>query len=233
MPTMRALHLLALVTLSAAAPLAAQGFEGTIVIKMADARNGGSMQLTYMIKGDKMAVVIPMSDGKAAGKDMRMIMDNRTHKAVVLMPSDGMGASKGMMMTMDMDKITADAAKGAPPEIKDLGTIETIAGYKCEDFAVTQKGEVTTMCISRDLGTFVYPTNPMARGSSPDWIRALGNKPGFPLKVTSSNRKESVEVVSIQKGSVPADAFTIPEGYMDASGIGSMFGRGGRGGPQH
>ena len=38
------------------------------------------------------------------------------------------------------------------------------------------------------------------------------------------------EVTSVTPGSVPADAFTIPDGYMDAGAMGGMMGGRGRGG---
>jgi uncharacterized protein DUF4412 len=227
---MRRLAMLFVLPAFATAPLAAQGFEGTIVMQMANAGTAAPIQLTYVLKGEKTAVIFSMNEGAMAGKQMRVISDTRTQKKTMLVPMDGMGASKGMMMTMDMDKIAAEAPKGPPPDIKDLGTSETIAGFRCENYAITQKTETTTVCISRDLGTFAYPSNPMSKGAPPSWLRVFGDKPGFPMKVTTSDGKGTMQVVSVKKGSVPADAFTIPDGYMDASGMAGMMGRGGRGG---
>ena len=82
------------------------------------------------------------------------------------------------------------------------------------------------MCVTTALGRFNLPQMDGGMGrrgggaAPPAWSQAFGNKPVFPLKVWSSDGKLAMEVVAIDKGSVPASMFEIPEGYVDMA---SMF----------
>jgi hypothetical protein len=147
-----------------------------------------------------------------------------------------MNGSKGIKVTQNLDQMTSQM-KGPEPVVKPLGTSETIAGYKCEDFAVTQGSNTTNLCLTHDLGTFTFPASATGgRSGAPSWSRAFAGKPGFPLKVWTPDGKIALLVTSVQKGNVPDDAFAIPDGYMDmgSGGMGGMIkgmaGQGGRGG---
>ena len=225
---MRRSMLMCLLPVVAAAPVTAQAFEGTVTMDLPSMSNtaGG---MTYQIKGDKMAMSMTMGQnaGPMAGKEMRMIVDQGTGKMTMLIPME-MGGSKGMKMVVDMKSAANDhQADIVNTEIKPLGTSETIAGYKCDDYEIRDKGKVTgRMCATHDLGTFAYPSgSPMGgRSSTPAWARVLSEKGGFfPLKYADENGKTVIVVTSVKRGNVPADAFAIPEGYNDMSGM--MSGR--------
>ncbi|HEY4322030.1 MAG TPA: DUF4412 domain-containing protein [Gemmatimonadales bacterium] len=234
---MRRLALILALPALVAAPAAAQSFEGTVTMTMS---SGGSnaMTMNYLIKGDKMAfdMTMPGNSGPMAGKSVHGIVDNGAHTVTMLIAVE-MNGSKGFKMTENVDQVMSQM-KGPDPVVKALGTTETIAGYKCDDYSVTDGKNVTNLCMSHSLGTFSYPSNPMGgRQGAPAWARFLGKNPGFPLKVWTPDGKVAMVVTSIQKGSVPADAFTIPDGYMDmgSGGLGGMMkgmmgGQGGRGG---
>ena len=88
-------------------------------------------------------------------------------------------------------------------------------------------------CIAQSLGHFLFPTTGGGmpgrgggNGTSPAWTKAFGKNPGLPLKVWSTKGEVAMEVTSIEKGSVPASMFEIPDGYVDMA---SLFG-GRRGG---
>jgi hypothetical protein len=149
----------------------------------------------------------------------------------------GAANAKGLKFTISLDQVNrmnpGQRGQGQPEKvnIKALGTTEKIAGYACDDYEITNaRGEAWRMCASSTLGTFVFPgmSGPMGRGSSgaPDWARALGNKPMFPLKVwTPGDNKVSFEVTAIERIAVPDSTFVVPDGYMDMSAFGR--GRGG------
>jgi len=134
---------------------------------------------------------------------------------------------------IDLNQAAA-RADTTTPVVKALGTSQTIAGHKCNDFEITSTKEVTRVCLSTDMGTFTFPTmgggfGGRGRGgaSSPSWTHLLASHPGYPLKAWTPEGKVTFEVTKIEKGSVPAAMFEIPEGYMD---LGGMMGGRGRGG---
>jgi hypothetical protein len=142
--------------------------------------------------------------------------------------------AKGLKTVIDLSKAKADAGAGSQSdehvEVKKLGTSEKIAGYDCDDYEITSSsGKTMRACIAQSLGHFLFPSigGGMGRGSSPSpaWTKAFGTNPGFPLKVWSTTGDVAMEVTSIERGSVPASMFDIPEGYVDMK---SLFG--GRGG---
>jgi Domain of unknown function (DUF4412) len=224
---MRRFVLSMLVPALAAAPLAAQTFEGVVTVNMPIA--GGALgPAKYHVKGTKIAIITTTDASMGpmfGGKEVRNVIDNTSHTMTMLIPME-MAGMKGVKMVIDMNKAAANAK---PVEVKSLGTTETIAGYKCENFSSTEGKNVTTMCISSQLGTFAMPGSMGGRGNaSASWVTALASHPGFPLRVTGPDGKLMFEAVSVEKTSVPDSMFVIPEGYNDMSGmVGRMGGRGG------
>ena len=226
---MRRSTLLYLLPVLAAAPLAAQAFEGTVMMRMPV----GGTALTdakYMIKGDKIAAIMTMGPGAGpmAGKEMRMITDRTAMTMTMLIPIE-MAGMKGMKQVIDLKKAAAAHTK-TPVEAKALGTSDVVAGYKCDNFEITDGKRVSTLCITRELGTFIYPSGGMmgrGGGDAPAWVTAMRDHPGFPLRVSDHDGKVIMEVTGVKKGNVPSDTFEIPEGYSDMGGM--MGGRGGGG----
>lgn len=210
-----------------AAPLAAQAFEGTVTMKV-----GAGEQVTgeakYFIKGDKLAVAMSMA--QMQGIELRMLINTPPGKMTTLIPATGPMASrlpagtKGMKRTVDMDAEVSqtDMSKF---QVKKLGTTQTIAGNSCDDFEMTDGTTVTKFCLATTLGRFVMPGGGMGGRSQqmPAWAKAVGGKGGFPLKVQDAQGRVLMEVLKIERGSVPASTFEIPEGYMD---MGNMMGGG-------
>ncbi len=228
-----------LIPLAAAAPLAAQ-FEGTINMTVSNANaNTGDMHMKIMFKGDKQvtAVTMPATAGPMAGMEMRAIMDTKTLTVTNLIPlPPGMAAmtgnpdAKGMKMVMDLSKATEGAPTDKAVQIKKLGTTKKIAGVDCEDYEFSgDNGKPMKACITSSLGRFVFPQmGGMGRGRGsgpPAWAKAFGDRPAFPLKVWSDDGSVAMEVTSVERGSVPASVFEIPDGYVDMSGV--MRGRSG------
>jgi len=236
---MRRLVAFVLVSLIPAAPLAAQ-FEGTINIKTYDADGMvDSKGFKVAIKGDMQATTVTLSEsaGPMAGKEVRSIYDSKANTVTMLIPMPpnmpmmaAMADAKGMKNVIDLSKLS-NREDDSKIEIKKLGTSEKIAGLDCDDYEITtNKGSPTRACVTDALGHFMFPQSGGgmgARGSAPPaWARAFGNKAAFPLKVWEPGGKVSMEVTSVEKGSIPASAFEIPAGYVDMAAM--MHGRGGR-----
>lgn len=229
-----------------AAPLAAQGFEGTIVVNMVGT-DGTASEMKFLVKGDKTAMLTTAGAnmGPMAGAEIRIIMDPKSGTNTMLIPLSGdmaaqfgaMGGGnmKGIKQVINLNQIVGKQDT-TTPEIKALGTSQSIAGHKCNDFEITEKKEVNRVCLSTDMGTFTFPNmggggGGRGRGgaSAPGWTHLLVSHPGYPLKVwnPAPEGKVTFEATKIERGNIPASAFEIPEGYMD---LGGMMGGRGRGG---
>jgi hypothetical protein len=216
-----------LLSLVAAFPLAAQ-FEGTVVMDL-PSQQGASM--TYYLKGNLVAADIS-TNSNGPMRVVHMIFDLPNHKMTMLVPV-AMNGMKGMKMVYDTKNDSSTAA--STTDLKSLGTSEMIAGYKCDDIQIIESGKPSgSICMTHDLGFFAYAiaSGMGKRASAPNWAKVLGDRPAFPLKATDGNGKVVMVARSVQKGSVPAEAFTVPDGYQDVSGMAGMAGMMGGRGPQ-
>ncbi len=204
---------------------------------MNSAPGTGDMDVTYYLKNGQMAMEMTLPAGsQMAGQKLRMLYSDGARQMTMLIPMSadmmgrmgGMGnGTKGIKMMLDVSTIMADSMGTAT--VNKLGTSETIAGYSCDDFAVKTDNQTTTVCVTQELGRFVYPAMNMGRGRTnapPAWTAIFG-KQGFPLKLKMPDKQGTMEVTGVEKGSVPDSVFTVPSDYMDMSGM--MGGRGGGG----
>ncbi len=216
-----------------ALPLGAQGFEGTMSMRVG-APDGTQMDVKYMIKGDKMGMTMtaPASTGPMAGAEIRMIIDQGAKTATMLMPAPAGMANmlppdtKGIKMVTPIGAEAASAGGAAAVTYKKLGTSQTIAGLKCDDYEATTDGETIRSCLASNVGMFNYPNLGGGMGgrggrgaAAPAWSKGIGQAPGFPLKVWSTDNKVAMEVTAIDRAAVPASAFEVPAGYMDLGGM--------------
>ena len=123
---------------------------------------------------------------------------------------------------------------------------ETILGYKTQHVLVKEqnpgngKGMTTEMWTAKDLldyATFSkMQARPGKRGGEEALAKALkdAGADGLPLKsisTTADGTKVTMEVVKVDKKSLPASTFEIPAGYTKSEG-GMMGMMGGMSGPQ-
>jgi hypothetical protein len=229
-------RLLPALLLLGSAPLAAQQWQGSIAMTMTSAdQRGESIAMVMHRKGSMLANVMtmPASAGPMAGQEMRMIIDESSRTLTMLTPMmpgmmippamTGGKPAKGMKMVSnlgdDLDPNTA--AKGSA---KPLGTSQTIAGMKCEDYEVTTEGETMQMCLATGIGSFAF-ANLRGPGSAsvPAWARGLQGK--FPLQIRDKAGKFAMNVTKITPGAPAASLFEVPEGYADMSAMMGGMGR--------
>ena len=211
----------------------AQGFEGTITMTFASTSGGHSYGVSARIatKGDRTVTtsVLGSSAGAPAGAEVRTIIDRKANTVTVLVATPTGGVSTRGLVTVTSLSDTSSIGGGSAdthPDIRKLGTSQTIAGVSCDDYEI--KEERTTpisACITTALGAFVFP--PSGRGmmggpgsASPGWAKAFGGKPGFPLKVWSTDGHIALQVIAIDKTPVADSVFAIPEGYVSWPGGG-------------
>jgi hypothetical protein len=133
---------------------------------------------------------------------------------------------------MDLAKIR----QSAPQEnetwtVKRLGR-DRVAGIACDNAVMSSStGNQVEVCIASDL---VYSSGwweamNQRSGRSGRWVRAMADAglKGFPIRMrfkSAKNEQDRVEMelVSLERKSVPASLFEIPAGYRETSGLVGM-----------
>ena len=150
-----------------------------------------------------------------------MIIDPATKKSLMVM------TAQKMYMEQDLSGAMSQATKGNSAKITRTGKTEMVAGYKCEHVMVTEdNGTSSDVCVATGIGAF-HSSSGGGRGGPPKaeaWQGALGDG-GFPLKVQKGD-KVTLEVTKIEKKSLDASLFSVPEGFTKFA----MPGMGRRGG---
>jgi hypothetical protein len=221
---------------------AAQGFEGTVTMTIGSTFRGKTSEGTIKTatKGHRTVATLVMGPdaGPMAGLEVRTIADRKANTltrltalpaGTTLPPAITGGVdAKGIKLVEPLSDQSdlGGMSLNAKPDIRKLGTSQTIAGVSCDDYEVKEeKAALMRACITTELGEFALPISGRGmmggRGSAtPGWARAFGGKPGFPLKVWSSDGKVDLQVTAIDKTPVADSAFAIPEGYVTMPGRG-------------
>jgi hypothetical protein len=139
-----------------------------------------------------------------------VIVDPAAQRMTVIM-----NAQK-MYMERDFGAAAArEQIAGKNPAGVRTGKMETIAGFKCEHFTVTDDdGASVDSCMSSELGGFRMPaaSNPMAPQKEAGWLSEVGSR-YFPLKVTKGG-KPIIVVTAIERKPLDAALFAVPDGFQ-------------------
>lgn len=186
-------------------------FEGAVTIRMSQKTPQGvlSQQVEYFMRAGKVRVNMAAPAGMpVAGPSL--ILSPVEKKMYMLMPAQS--AYTELPMSDSLLTAAAQRAPGVADDAKIVrtGKRETVAGVSCEHVQVIAKAGTADMCVSRELGRFVNPTDVM-RQSGGSWQRELGNE--FPLKVTMSDGSVPLEVVKVERRRLSNDLFTVPGTY--------------------
>jgi hypothetical protein len=206
------LHLLTSAVVALPAVAQAQ-FEGTISMHIASVSGGSNMD--YSVKGDRVRMDI-------ATAQMAMYMLANNGAMTVVMPTQKMYLEQPIPSVMDQGNAASKVT------VKATGRMETIAGYKCEHYTITDAKEGGyDACLSKELGTFMAPMSPGGRGrgaadASSDVLAHLGGN-AFPLKVQKIGGATTLEVTKIEKKPLSESLFTVPSGFTKLD-VGAMKG---------
>jgi hypothetical protein len=163
-------------------------------------------EVTYLIRGDQLRVDMPGGGGMTG----YVVLDAGKNVTTMVMRSQRMYMDLGAIQAMMPG--AAQAAK--TPDIKPTGKKETVAGIECEHVIVTAKEGQYDVCGAKGLGSFASLPSPMNRGNSgPPGLDRLG-KDFFPLKMQKVGGDVVMQVTKIEKKSLDASMFAIPEGYQ-------------------
>jgi len=186
-------------------------FEGAVTIRMSQKTPQGvmSQQVEYFMRAGKVRVNMAAPAGMpVAGPSL--ILSPVEKKMYMLMPAQS--AYTELPMSDSLMTAAAQRAPGVADDAKIVrtGKRETVAGVSCEHVQVRSTSGTIDMCVSKELGRFVNPTDAM-RQSGGGWQRELGNE--FPLKVTMSDGSVPLEVVQVERKRLSNDLFTVPGTY--------------------
>ena len=186
-------------------PVVAQAqskFEGSIT--MALTAPDGTTEINYLVRGDQIRFSMPGGGGMGY-----VVRDAGKNTTMVVMPSQRMYMDVTAMQAM----VPGAAAKAAKtPDVKLTGKKETIAGVECEHMTVTAPDGQYDVCGAKGFGSFAS-LSPMGRGNSGSGLDQLG-KDFFPLKVQKVGGGVSMHVTKIEKKSLDASMFAVPEGFQ-------------------
>lgn len=125
--------------------------------------------------------------------------------------------------------------------VKKLGRRDTVAGLSCEVVQVTSSsGTGSELCMTRELAVskdWLAAMNRDRRGGGGPFARGLGGPfaalraqgiEGFPIRMItreSSDKRVSstMELVRVERKSLPGSLFEVPAGYRETSGMGVMM----------
>lgn len=185
----------------------AKEFKGVITYKITiegsgvtdEMKNMMPKTMTMTILGNKARSEMVMSMGKTVS-----ITDGDTKETITLM--DMMGQK--IAVKSNYDEIKAELAKSPNVKVEITSETKDILGYTCKKAIVTNKDDNTEINVyfTEELGSNALNfDNPQFKDINGAMLEFEIPNEQFSMKFTA---------VSVEKKSVSADEFTIPEGYQ-------------------
>jgi hypothetical protein len=195
-------------------------FEGEITMNVTDAGKPPHT-IVYMVKGTKMRFDAPVSTGPGAGS--YIIFDVPTKKLTTV--NDAQKTALLIDMSNQPGADVSAAAAAAKSTVDKTGKTDTVAGYTCDVWKVTEpSGDVGQLCVTKGLA---FPS--MGRASA-GWMSQLGGD-GFPLRAVMSDpsgkEKSHMEVTKVDKKALDDSKFSVPADYKTTDMGDLMKGMGG------
>jgi hypothetical protein len=212
----------------AAAPAAALGplgdFEGEIGVKASSNKDKSPpTPVNVMIKTGRIRFDMPKTEGRPPTRGYMVI--NSTDKKVMMVDDD-----KKTAMVFDLSKLGAQlgqmgvpttpqaaAAQTTPPKITKTGHTDTIAGYSCEDYDITNAdGKRARVCVSETAASW-FDVVANAMPGDMMWAKGFLDGRKFPLRVigfeATGAEQGRMEVTKLEKKPLADALFVPPPGY--------------------
>jgi hypothetical protein len=191
--------------------LSAKEFEGVIKMEIRDGKN--AMPMEYSVKKNKVRM-----DLAAEGMTMTSLLDLDKKEMITLMPQ------QNMYMVFPFQEALEEATKGRKgPEVTKTGETEEILGYLCTKYVTTEGRNTTEIWAAEGIGMFMGmgtgKAGPMGKQAPrTPWEEEMIRNGFFPMRVVTKNRsgKETsrMEVVALDRRTLPDSHFAIPEGFQ-------------------
>jgi hypothetical protein len=218
------------VTSASAAPSAAIAFitfEGEIDVTAHEAKSKEPpVDLALQIKNGKIRGDIPEKLSRQGGSPFGQgyfIVDPTAKKVSIV------NDPRRQAFVFDLAK-NADALKNlggpprpgappkAPPTISKTGHFDTVAGYKCEDWDITEEKRVGTLCVADQDAPWLHLTGVEMPGEM-HWVGELLDGRHLPLRFIGYDKDGTteegrVEATKIEPKKLSAEDFEVPAGYQ-------------------
>lgn len=215
------------------------GFEGEIDVVAKGGmggKNGAPQNLAVLVKSDKVRLDIPEGLGEkggpsgAGGKSWviydapakKLMMVNDAQKQAIVLDLNQKDALK--MSPLGGGK--PGAGSSPPPKITKTGKKDSVAGYTCEEWEISNdKNEKGTLCVASEGASWFHLPS-LGLPTEHAWMSELLDGKHFPLRFvdlgTENKEKGRIEVTKIDKKALQPSQFEVPAGYkvMD---LGQMF----------
>jgi len=221
-------------------------FEGEVDMVAKSATSPAPMPLNMLVKNSTLRFDLPQEvidspDARAftgggkvyaiikpADKTTLIVLDGKREAVLINLDTLGDQAKAFRGKTPGGDK-----AKDAPPKVVKTGKKETIAGYSCEDWEITNadKSKLST-CVA-EQGTSFFHFASLVVPSENAWALELVDGKHLPLKGIAYGKDGAesgrVEVTKIDKHPLDAALFAVPAGYKQVTMEEMLGGLGGGG----
>lgn len=164
-------------------------FEGTVTYALKTGSEESTM--SYAMRGTAVRVDVA-GEGQEAGA---MILDVPARQLTLLMESERMY----MVMPLPEARPGIAGPDDAEGRLAKTGRTREILGYACEEYTVEENGEVTSLWVTADLGTFFGMQSPLG-GERSAWELAMDGKPFFPLLIETKDRRGRVTMTMTATG---------------------------------
>lgn len=203
--------LLIALALAGAATLSAKSFEGTAQFQTfgKDGKKGPVMEMS--MKGGKVRI-----ETESRGHKSIVIMDQKAKSMLMLMPE------KKLYMVHSIN-VDPKPSKGGKMTLKKSGRSETIAGYKAEEWLMSNGDSKVSVWGNSELGSYMAGDASRGGVEIPAELREKGL---FPLRVSNGEDGKSggMEAIKVTPGSLDSSLFEAPSGYSEMKGMGAMGG---------
>jgi hypothetical protein len=106
----------------------------------------------------------------------------------------------------------------APPTVTKTGHMDTVAGYKCEDWDISEEKRTGTLCVAEQDAPWLHLTGVPIPGEM-HWVGELLDGRHLPLRFVSYDKDGTTEqgrfeVTKIEPKKLSAEDFEVPAGYQ-------------------
>lgn len=229
-------HAAALAAALHALPALAQ-FEGTadvqIVVGERGTKTNGTARLYLTSKAWRMDSEMKVPE---SSPEVRKALGGAdTHRTVVFgkiaEPRKSWMLNERMKTYTVVESDRDDASHGASkdPYAVTRGGRDTVAGFACEKVNVRRKGrdELWEGCFARDFLSGAW-LRVMKESGRQGWISAVHDAgvPGYPVRMIERGKDGTemlrMEIVKVERRSLPSSLFEVPAGYRRTSMMGMM-----------
>jgi hypothetical protein len=152
----------------------------------------------------------------STAKKLYVVIDSRKEVLVVDLEKSG-EQLKGLGGGMPTPGHPSSPPSGPPPKVTKTGKFDTVAGYRCENWDVSQEHREGTVCVAQEgVSWFSIPMTGIPTEHL--WMAELLDGKHFPLRFVGygkdgTTEEARAEITKIDKKTLPDQDFQAPPTY--------------------